>query len=937
MKTLLALYLLAVCAAAQAVPELRGTVTDPSGAAIQGAVVQARGPGREHRTRTDSVGQYAFPKLPAGRYQVRIAAKGFAISSKEMAIGAPLVFDARLVIQAERQAIDVEDQSSGVSAGPESNSGSLVLRARQLATLSDDPDELALELQTLAGPAPGPDGGQVFVDGFSGVGLPPKSSIREVRINSNPFSAEYDHPGFARIDVYTKPGNETFHGEVFGQFNDAILDSRNPLLTQASRPPYGTQLYGLNMGGPIKKNKASFTFDFEHRQIHENAFVLATDLGSTLRPVQINQAVSTPQTSSSFTPRIDYALNQHNTLTVRYQDRDIQMDNQGVGDFSLPSRAYNERQTGSAAQITETAVLSPRAINETRLQYLRATDLDTAFNSAPGINVQGAFFGGGATIGNSASITNGWEMSNLTIWTKGRHTLKWGGRARQSFLGDTSRRNFAGTYTFLTMAQYEKTIELQQAGYTGAQIEQLGFGPWQFSLSAGTPFTAVSQIDAGLFINDDWRVRSNLTLSAGLRYEVQDNYGGDSNFAPRLGIAWGIDGKGSRPAKTVLRAGAGIFYDRLPLTLLLNSLRYDGATQQSYVIAGPTFFPAIPAAEQLQSNQQPQLLQPVSAGIRAPRTYQSNLGIERELNQAAKLSVNWIDTRGAHLLDARNINTPIAGVYPFGDPSIHMLTESAGLSRVHQLVANLNVNYKKLVLFGYYALSSAKDDNEGPPADPYNLQAEWGPASWGDIRHRTAFGGSVPLKWKVTVYPFLAANSGLPYNITTGLDPMNTGSAAARPALLNGMPAASCTGSDLMYAAGFGCFDLNPTAGMKMIGHNSARGPANVNLVLRVARTWAFGGEAPARFGQQSAGGHGVPGGPTAGMFDAATGRRYSIALSASTLNALNHPNFAPPDGDLSSPYFGEYRSLGGLVVLAHGGAPGSYNRKIDLQVKFTF
>ena len=939
MTKLLAIYLLVLSAHAQSIPGLRGTITDPSGAAVPGAVVQARGPGRDHRARTDSAGQYVFPSLTAGRYQVRITAKGFAITSRQITIDAPMVFDAQLVIQSHAQVVNVEDRLGGVSAAPDSNGGALVLRARELAALSDDPDELALQLQTLAGPAPGPDGGQIFVDGFSGGSLPPKASIREIRINSNPFSPEYDHPGFARVDVFTKPGSDRIRGQVFGNFNDAILNSRNPLLTQTSRPPYRTQLYGLNIGGPIKKNKASFTLDLEHRQIDENAFILATTLDSNFQPVSINQALATPQTRTSVTPRLDYAVNQRNALAIRYQDLHIALDNLGAGDFSLASRAYDERQKERVLQLTETATLSARVINETRFQYLHATVLDTALSNAPGINVQGAFFGGGATIGDSRSVTNGWEMTNITIATQGRHTWKWGGRVRQSFLEDTSRRNFAGTYTFLTLAQYEKTIELQQAGYTGAQIQQLGFGPWQFSLASGTPTTAVNQTDAGLFLNDDWRVRPNLTLSAGLRYEVQNNYGDGSNFAPRFGIAWGIGATGSRPAKTVLRAGAGIFYDRLPLTLTLNSLRYNGATQQSYVIANPEFFPMIPAADVLQAGRQPQLLQPVFAGIRAPRTYQSNLGIERELNKHVKLSVNWIETRGAHLLDARNINTPIAGSYPFGDASIRLLAESAGFSRVHQVVVNTNVNYKKLALFGYYALSYARDDNEGLPADPYNLRAEWGPSSWGDLRHRAAFGGSVPLKWKVTIFPFLAANSGQPYNVTTGLDPLNTGFPAARPALLDGVSAGSCAGGNLRYAAGFGCFDLNPAAGTPTIGHNFARGPSDVNVVLRVARTWAFGGEGRSGLAQQSSGGgsHGGGDGPPARMFDTNTGRRYNLTVSASTLNALNRANFAPPNGNLSSPYFGQYRSLGGMVVLMHGGLPGTYNRKIDLQVRFTF
>lgn len=937
MNRLLAISLLAVSAWAQAVPGLQGTVSDPSGAAVPGAVVEARGPGGNRRARTDSSGRYAFPALAAGRYQVRISAKGFKMASREIVVDAPAEFDAQLAIQTGKQVLTVPDRITGVSTAPDSNGGALVLRARQLAALSDDPDELALQLQILAGPAPGPDGGQVFVDGFSGGSLPPKASIREVRINANPFSAEYDQPGFARIDVFTRPGGDALRGQAFGQFNDAILNSRNPLLTQTSRPPYRTQFYGLNIGGPAAKNRASFTFDFEHRQIDDNAFILATTLDSSFQPVSVNQALGTPQTRTSFTPRLDYAINQHNALAVRYQDLRTAMDNQGVGDFSLVSRGYDQRESQRLLQLTETATVSTRVINETRFQYIHSTARETALSSEPGIYVEGAFFGGGATVGDSSSVTNGWEADNLTIWTKGGHTWKWGGRVRQSFLSDTSRNNFAGTYTFLTLAQYQTTLELQQAGDSSAQIEQLGFGPWQFSLVSGTPTTRVSQADAGVFLNDGWRVRPSLTLSAGLRYEVQNNFGDDSNFAPRLGVAWGIHGKGSRPAKTVLRAGGGIFYSRLPQTLTLNSLRYNGTTQQSYVISSPGFFPAIPAAADLQANQQPQLLQPVFAGIRAPRTYQSNLGIERELTRNARLGVNWIDTRGLHLLDERNINTPIAGSYPYGDPSIRLLTEAAGVSRVHHLVVNTTVNSTKLSLFGYYALSYAKDDNEGLPADPYNLRAEWGPSGWGDIRHRAVFGGSIPLGGKVTLFPFFGANSGQPYNITTGLDPLNTGFPTARPALLGGVTAPSCSGPDLRYAARFGCFDLMPAIGMPVIGRDFARGPADVNLGLRVARTWSFGGDRPAGLVPQAGSGHAPGNGPQAVMSDANTGRRYNLIVSASTLNALNRANYAPPNGNLSSPYFGQYRSLGGMIVLLHGGAPSTYNRKIDLQVRFTF
>ena len=373
MKLFLLFLALLVPAWSQQTPSLRGTVTDPSGAVISGAVIQLRGPGREQRTKTDPTGQYAFPSLTAATYQLRITAKGFSPAQKnDFAIARPQILDAHLAIRGEAQVVTVEDELRGVGTSSEANGSRVVLRERQLAALSDDPEELALQLQALAGPAPGPGGGEFFIDGFTGGTLPPKSAIREVRINANPFSSEYDRPGFARIEIFTKPGSDLLRGQAFAQYNDDHLNSRNPLLTQSTRPPYRAQIYGLNLSGPLARNKASFTFDAERRNISENAFVLATTLDANLSPVTINQALPAPQVRTTLSPRLDYAINRQNSLTVRYQELRIAFDNQGVGDFSLPSRAYNERQTEHTVQATETAMISPRAINETRFQYLRS-------------------------------------------------------------------------------------------------------------------------------------------------------------------------------------------------------------------------------------------------------------------------------------------------------------------------------------------------------------------------------------------------------------------------------------------------------------------------------------------------------------------------------------------------------------------------------------
>ncbi len=219
----------------QAAASLRGTITDPSGAAVPGAVIQLRGPGGERRTKTGNTGRYSFPSLARGKYQIRVIAKGFSVTEKiDLPIDRAASFDAQLTIRGEKQVLNVGDETDRVSPEPGSN-GSLIMRERQLAVLSDDPDELALQLQALAGPAPGPNGGEMFIDGFSGGNLPPKSSIREVRINANPFSPEYDRPGFARVEIFTKPGADTIRGQAFAQFNNDSLNSRNPLLAQSTR------------------------------------------------------------------------------------------------------------------------------------------------------------------------------------------------------------------------------------------------------------------------------------------------------------------------------------------------------------------------------------------------------------------------------------------------------------------------------------------------------------------------------------------------------------------------------------------------------------------------------------------------------------------------------------------------------------------------------
>lgn len=950
---------------------LHGVVTDPSGSLVPGAVVQLRGSGGQQIARTDGDGRYTFPSLKPGAYKVRVLAKGFAPKDETIAaLTGSAVLDAQLQIQSEAQVVNVEDEIEKITTDPTSNGGAIVLGQKELKAFSDDPDELQEQLQALAGPATGPDGGQILIDGFSGSGLPPKSSIREIRINSNPFSPEFDRPGFGRIEIFTKPGTDSFHGSFFTQFNNEKLNSRSPLLTQSTTTPYSQKFFGASFSGPITKQKASFGFDFERRMIDENAFIYATTLDSNLNPTSVNQGVVTPQTRMSFTPRLDLTLTPSNTLSMRYQNTRLEMDKEGVGNYSLLSQAYNEKSTEQSFQLTETAVLSPHAVNEVKFQYRRSILSNYGNNADPLVIVQGAFQDGGAQIGTSGGTNNNLELSNSTTLTHGAHTVKWGGRFRQSFIDDTSVNNFGGTFAFFggsgpelnannqaiagtsiqltALDVYRRTLLFERSGLSASEIRLLGGGATQFTLNAGTPTTSVRQFDAGLFINDDWKARSNLTLSYGLRYETQTNIHDWSDLAPRFGLAWGIDGGAKKQAKTVLRLGAGVFYDRISDSTALSVARYNGTTQQSYFIQNPDFYPSIPTAASLAGSQQPQQLRLLDSAARAPRNYQATVSMERQLTKYAKLSVSYVESRGLHLSRQLNANTPLDGVYPYGDSQLRLFSETTGFSRSHQLIVSPNINYKKVFLFGFYSLSYGQTDAEGMAANPYNLKSEWGPSSFADVRHRFLMGTNIPMPFKFSISPFFLAMSGSPYNITTGQDPMHTGYPNARPALLSEVSSSSCSGADLLYKDGFGCFDLNPSADTSTIGRNYARGPGNISLNLRVSRAWSFGkkgegatgdfGPPPGMGGMRGGGGPppgGGPGGGGPGMFGSAgAGKKYTLTATVSFRNVLNHPNYGNPSGDLSSPYFGEYRSLAGFGPM---GAATTYNRKIDLQLRLAF
>jgi len=972
---------------AQAQPgSLSGVVTDPSGGVIARAAVRLiNSSGASIDTTTNRDGVYEFKNLAPGTYSLKAVAKGFALFTKEdvqIVAGKLQQINIPLTIQIEEQKVEVTDSSINVGVDPTNNAGAVVLKGTDLEALSDDPDELLSDLQALAGPSAGPNGGQIYIDGFTGGTLPPKASIREIRINQNPFSAEYDKLGYGRIEVFTKPGTDQFHGQVSLMGNTAGFNSRNPFesIPAGTQPPgYHSTQFSANVGGPLLSKKASFFFNIEQRNIDELSIVSAQIVDpTTFAIVPFSEGVPNPRTRTNLSPRFDYQVSANNTLTARYQYERENQTNDGIGQFSLPSMGFNQQNREHQLQISDTQIINAQIINETRFQFVRETSDRIPLSTAPTISAQGAFTDGGNGGGVSSDTLERYELQNYTSMSHGKHFLKFGARLRATRDSNESQSGFNGNFNFglrenpncppnstpdtcpkITGIQaYQMTVQGLAQGMTLDQIIAAGGGASQYSITTGTALADVTYFDAGLYFQDDWRVKPNITVSYGLRYESQNNIGDHADFAPRIGVAWGLDGSGKKSPKTVLRAGLGIFYDRFTYDLVLQQQRLNNITQKQFVVANPQFFLAdTPSTDQLaaMSTAAPTLYQP-NSNLRTPYTIQSGLTLERQLTKAANLAVTYLASRGLHQLFTENINAPICSTLPC-DPAAAAHPrriidnvyqyQSEGVFKQHQLIVNSSVRMgTKLSLSGYYTLNYANSDAAGAgtfPSFDNNISLDYGRAAF-DVRHRVFFGGSVSLPHNFRINPFLVAQSGVRFNITTGQD-VNGDS------IFNDRPAFATPQSipQNVVTSKFGTFDLVPQPGESLVPVNSLTSAGRFSLNLRLSKTFGFGqkresvntgadgpgaggtfGRGPGGGGGRGGGGFG--GGRGGGMDGGANNSRYNLTFSVSARNIFNNVNLATPIGNLSSPLFGQANGLAGGPY-----SSSTANRRIDLQVSFSF
>jgi hypothetical protein len=990
---------------------LRGHIADSTGAVIPSATIVIATPAgiTVKSVTADSTGGYVVNNLPPGGYIVRADYAGFAPFSSpviQLAAGQMKRVEISMAVQAESQSVTVtEDEDTPmVSVDAGSNADAVVLKGKDLEALSDDPDELANELSALAGPSAGPNGGQIYIDGFTGGTLPPKSAIREIRINQNPFSAEFDRIGYGRIQIFTKPGTDVLHGRGFLQGNDDAFNTTNPF---APPPAYHSIQYNGSVSGSLNK-KASFFFSVDGRNNPDariySVEIPVLDINTGLYSLPVNPttgALYSPSDRIEVSPRVDLQLGEKNTLTVRYQfERSSQSDVLGSS-TSLPAQATGSTTSEQAIQLSDSQIINDHIVNETQFQYRRAPTDATSVSRAPTVSIPGYFTDGGNNSQFATDHSTHLELHNVTTMTAGAQTIKVGTWLRDNRDANSSNGGFNGTFSFPSLTAYIDTRNGLTNGQTVAQIKancpaaQVALGgctPNKLTYSMGGQRYLANVFDGALFVQDDWKVNRLLTLSGGLRWESQNHVADHSDFGPRVAFAYALDGhRNKKQAKTVLRGGFGLFFDRFQTTSLLGLEQNNGGanSQVQTVVSNPNCFSNSSLSEALAqpgsnctagttSNRQIEQLDPK---YHSPYNEQLGVSLERQLSKISTLSLTYVHSYGVHQMDTRNSNpyTPLPGTTLYNSTTGPRLNPNLGVVdeiypeavfKQNQLIVNVNARFSPtFTLTGFYTLNYANSDGGtgSTASNSFNLSQDYGRAFF--VRRNMLFlMGNYTSKWGITWNPFLIAQSGRPFNITTDTDLTGDNFFNNRPSYASA--ASDCAAGSTQYVqTSFGCLDTVPQSGETLLPSNLGNSPSSVAVNLRVSRSIGLGpkiganaaggppqgggpgGGGPPMGGGRGGGGFGGPfgggGGGRGGMSN--TGHKYSLTFSAQALNLFNDIDYGTPSGSVvptlvsgsgatavygPGPRFDKSTSLAGGIFAS---PTGSAARRIFLQAAFSF
>jgi hypothetical protein len=883
MTQLLLLLLLA-----QAAPpaQLRVTVVDQTGGGVPAAAVRVtRADGTSVDVTADARGVVTIPVLPVGAVQLHVEFPGFVSHDSTVTLRRGSNNQTvTLGIAGLQEEVVVTDTTA--TDDRRGNSMSTTLEEEDIAALSDDPEELQAQLEAMTGGA-----GAVFqVDGFRGGRLPNRADIRQVRFRTNSFAADNHDAGRVQVEIITRPGLTEWSGNANLGLRTDVLNARNAFAR--TQTPEQFRRFNTGLRGPLVKNRTSLRFNVDGNRSYESGTINA----ATADGVVLDQ-VRRPFEQTNVTMGLDHGLTRNSTLRFEYRNTENQRENLGVGDFSLLERAYTRTSSEQQVRTSVQTVVGRSNLNELRVQFNAGGNETFSFSDAPAINVIDFFNSGGAGQ-SSRGRTRTLEVADNYDFTVRRHAMRVGVLYEAGNYWNFDARNAAGTFTFGSLDAFRE-------GRPNTFTQRLG--------QVNTEFT---QHQLGIYWQDDFRISRALSMSIGVRQELQNHIDDKLNLMPRLGFTWNVNG-----SRTIVRGGYGTFHDWYDSNLYDQTLRVDGVTQRDLLVLNPGF--PDPTGS-VSSIVLPGGRVQAADDLRLPYIHQTSIGIERPILPTLNVQASVMVMRGRNQMRARNVNAPDAfGIRP--EPGIGTVTqiESTGRTDSHRL--NLNLNYRvparRIFMNANYTLASVKNYADSPlslPADSLNPDLEWGPAAQ-DVRHRFNAMVNFPLWFGLRANINGNASSAAPYTITTGGDDNGDGVSNDRPA---------------------------------GVGRNSKRGAARWELNTRISRSFGFGGprggQQPGPAGgpvviQQGPGAGGPPpgggggqqvviagpgGGPGpgggGGFGGDGTNQRFSVEFYVQGFNVLNRTNYLNFSGNQQSSFFGT----------ATSSAPA---RRVELGMQFRF
>jgi Carboxypeptidase regulatory-like domain len=921
-----AFLLLPVAAAAQTAT-IHGQVTDPSGAVIPGAAISLTSGAQTLQAKSSADGQYSFAAIAPGLYTVSVTADGFApltIPDVVLTAGQSQPLNLPLAIAVENQEIQVQSETQSVGLSPEQTASSVVVKGSAIDALSDDPTELQSELQALAGPAAGPNGGQIYIDGFEGGQIPPKSDILQIRVNQNPFSAEYDRIGYGRIEIITKPGSQKFHGSIGGWGTSSALGTANPFLL--GQPSYWQIGNWDEIGGPISKT-ASWLFDANDIHRQNQSIVDALDLATL--DSNIIEGYPAPMEYFALVPRVDFTITKNNFMSIRDQYTRYSAQGVGVGALVLPDQATGGLNWSNDVQIGDTWVVSPHLLMEPRFLWRRVSNNATSNSSTPAISVQGAFTAGGNGQGTLHDHQDQFTLQNYGTATFGVHTLRFGGRARAYRDADYSTGSSNGNYFFNCALSSQCAASYQSETpekYSATVIEN--------------PLARAFLFDGSLFMQDDWRVNRSFLVGLGLRYEAQNYIHDHNDWAPRIAFAWTPGHPGKTPPKTVIRAGYGWFFNRFIMNTaftsgsepyIITAIHDNRINQQSFTVTDPNaVFPAyqfnsanpqpIPASALASMASSIPTYHSVDPHFHAALDMQGGIGVDRQVAKHITGNITYLYTQGVHQYMSNNVTAPAFDLSDYtitgATPSVYNYRfQSEGFYRQNQLIVSSALQLKKFTVSGNYVLNQAKSDTQGINSFPSLAQdpgVDYGRASFGIRQHFLAV-GSYTAPHGFVIGALIVAQAGTPYNLTIGEDLTGNNQFNARPTY------GTCGDPGVMTTQ-YGCLDTDPVGKDEtIVPYGVGLGPANAIVHLRISKVFGIGPKIKTSGEGQTftpGGGNvsnrGIGSGGPAVKLDATVPRRYNLTFVGGAANIFNIVNLGTPNGVLLSPLFNQTQTLAG-------------------------